>query len=199
MAARRERNKDKTRATILNAAKLLFSQKGFKGTSIHDIEIASKVSKGLILHHFGTKELLYTAVRESLTQAYIASLSAFKPTKANLNRITESAVRASFMHTKENDDFRRVALWSYLEGMDESDEMEKLFTEALVATVKTGQAAGKLRSDINPLIMPFIIKGAIDFWIRKRSLIEYLVEKDRGPKLLNDNDFIAALSALMTK
>lgn len=44
---------------IAEAAKLLFSQKGYLGTSIEDIIEASESSKGNLYHHFNNKEGLF--------------------------------------------------------------------------------------------------------------------------------------------
>jgi len=64
MNDRRQRDKNRTIQEVLIAATSLFSEKGLHGTSIRDIENASGVSKGLIMHHFGSKENLYTAVQD---------------------------------------------------------------------------------------------------------------------------------------
>ena len=76
MNDRRQRDKEQTVQDILKAAIDLFSQKGLHGTSLRDIEKASGVSKGLILHHFETKENLYAAVQDSLNQAYVSWMAA---------------------------------------------------------------------------------------------------------------------------
>jgi AcrR family transcriptional regulator len=200
MGERRERNKEKTQAAILRAAKRAFSAKGFRGTSIHDIELGSKVSKGLILHHFGSKEKLYRAVRESLNAEYYASLAALERPRGD-PAISKTAIRAALRHTKENDAFRRIALWTYLEGRasraaergGRGSESDRRFVEALAAAVREGQAAGYLRKDLDARILPFIIKGAIDFWIQQASLVEQL----SGDGALDDEAFVEALARLV--
>lgn len=197
MAKRRERNKEKTRAAILKAATLIFSKKGFKGTSLHDIELASRVSKGLILHHFGSKEKLYRAVHESLNKDYAASLLKLGPVPYRSKMSPESVIRTALSYTKGNDDFRRVALWSYLEGKDRALETGKRIVETLVRAVKEGQAAGFLRKDIDARIMPFVIKGTIDFWIQQAPLVEQIAKAGPEGPPLNDEALVSALAALM--
>ena len=72
MVNRRQRDKDQTVQEILTATRRLFSEKGLHGTSLRDIEMASGISKGLILHHFESKENLYAAVQDLLIQEYTA-------------------------------------------------------------------------------------------------------------------------------
>jgi TetR/AcrR family transcriptional regulator len=181
---RRARNKAKTKDEILAAAESLFARQGFSGTSFSDIESASGVSKPLILHHFGSKEGLYAALREKLNAEYSEELSLPKDTAQDIRVFVESTIRASYEFTKANDAFRRLGLWAYLEGIDEAGEGERLFTENLVAGVRAGQAAGAIRKDLDPLVMPFIVKGAIDFWIRKGALIRAIGGAEGGEALV---------------
>ncbi len=50
-----------TRKNILRTAALLFSQRGYSGTSFRDITRASKIGLGSLVYHFGVKENLYAA------------------------------------------------------------------------------------------------------------------------------------------
>jgi TetR/AcrR family transcriptional regulator len=191
MTKRRSRDKEKTRAEILAAAETLFARSGYSGTSIDAIASASGVSKGLILHHFGTKEGLYKAIREKLNAAYAEDIAASGKGGGDRAALLEAMLRATLSHTIENDAFRRIGLWSYLEGIDETGEQEKRITEGLVTAIKAGQSAGLIRGDIDPFLLPFIIKGAIDFWIRKRRVLREI----GGPE---DRDaLVHALAKLM--
>ena len=50
------------RLAILRAARLLFSERGFRGVSIDDVAREAGVSKGLVLYHFVSKDRLFTHV-----------------------------------------------------------------------------------------------------------------------------------------
>lgn len=52
------------RARILREAFTLFAEKGFAATSLGDVAAAAEISKPGVLHHFGSKEGLYSAVLE---------------------------------------------------------------------------------------------------------------------------------------
>ena len=198
--ARRTRDKDKTVQDILKAAKHLFSERGLFGTSIRDIENASGVSKGLILHHFGTKEDLYAAVQDMLAKEYIDMMSAQRQQSSeDFQKMVTSAIRSSFMHTKGNRDYRRISLWSYLEGRERNTELEQRFRAALITAMRTGQQSGLVRDDIDAFLMPFIIKGTIDYWIQKEQLIEKLTEDDKNQEGGLDELLIDALTKLFLK
>lgn len=51
-----------TKARILDAAIALVSQRGIDGTTVRDVAAYAKVSLATVLHYFGSKEGLHTAV-----------------------------------------------------------------------------------------------------------------------------------------
>jgi AcrR family transcriptional regulator len=54
-----------TKKAVLDAARQLFNENGYEGTSIHDIVNASGVSVGSIYHQFGGKSEVFHALVES--------------------------------------------------------------------------------------------------------------------------------------
>jgi len=199
MADRRQRDKDQTTQDILTAAKRLFSEKGLHGTSLRDLEKASGVSKGLILHHFETKENLYIAVQDLLIQEYTAQMAARREVSKDLLEMITNAIRESLSYNKKNTEFRRIALWSYLEGLERNTELEKRFTASLINGMRMGQESGLVRDDINAFLMPFIIRGTIDYWIRKESLRGEMSTEAQNHDGAADNDLVEALVKLMLK
>lgn len=196
---RRSRDKEKTIQDVLTAAKRLFSERGLYGTSIRDIEHASGVSKGLILHHFDTKEKLYLAVQDQMIQEYVAMMDAQRQTSQNLRELIAVAIRSAFMHTKRNRDFHRISLWSYLEGQERSVELEERFTVAIASAMRAGQQSGLVRDDIEATLMPFIVRGTIDNWIRKERLVKSLIAKGEIKKNVSDESLIDALTKLFLR
>jgi AcrR family transcriptional regulator len=59
---RRQEYKELTRAALLSAAGEQFARGGFSATSVDDIAIAARVSKGTVYHHFTDKAELFEAV-----------------------------------------------------------------------------------------------------------------------------------------
>ena len=126
MNDRRQRDKDQTIQDVLTAATRLFSQKGLHGTSLRNIEEASGVSKGLIMHHFQTKENLYVAVQDDLNRTYIAWMAAQRETSQDLLTAIENGIKGSLSYLKTNEAYRRIVLWSYLEGLERTTELLSL-------------------------------------------------------------------------
>lgn len=56
---KREDQKERRRAEILNVALDLFSRRGYGSTKVADIVAECKISMGLLFHYFETKEVLF--------------------------------------------------------------------------------------------------------------------------------------------
>jgi len=199
MNDRRQRDKEQTIQDVLTAATHLFSRKGLHGTSIRDIEKASGVSKGLIMHHFETKGNLYAAVQDNLNQTYIAWMAAQRETSRGLLTAIETGIKGSLSYLKTNKEFRRIVLWSYLEGHERTTELDKRFTASLIESMRVGQEDGLVRDDVKAFVLPFIIRGAIDYWIRGESLRGELYAETQNDNELSDEDLVDALVKLMLK
>jgi AcrR family transcriptional regulator len=58
----KERNADRSRESILDAAESLFADQGFEGTSLNEVGLKAGVSRGTPGYFFGSKAELYQAV-----------------------------------------------------------------------------------------------------------------------------------------
>lgn len=69
----RERS-EATRAALLGAARTLFIEKGYGGTSTPEVVAQAKVTRGALYHHFADKTALFRAVIEAEAQAVAAEI-----------------------------------------------------------------------------------------------------------------------------
>lgn len=84
---------DRTRHDILEAASRLFSERGYEGTGIRDIENAAGVNRGVVTYHFGNKEDIWKAVAEHVFAPYVRDLLS----KKELILALEPAARRRFL------------------------------------------------------------------------------------------------------
>ncbi len=135
----RERNPDRTRAAILDAAEKLFALKGFDGTSLSEVGTAAGVSRGTPGYFFGSKAELYQAVldrsfaevREAVRAGRARALASQQHTKA----ILAGAVSDYFDFLAARPHFIRLIEREALNGGSHLDEVSHLSAgqEALAA------------------------------------------------------------------
>lgn len=87
----RQRDPERTKARILQAALEEFAAKGFAGARVSEIATRAGVNKQLISYYFGGKEGLYQA----LNTRWQAEESAFADPSASLGELAASYVRAN--------------------------------------------------------------------------------------------------------
>ncbi len=92
--ARRDEYKELTRAAVLEAAAANFADRGYAATTIDEIALAARVSKGAVYHHFADKAAVFEAVfREGQVQLLENVAAAAAPISDPWERL-DSALRA---------------------------------------------------------------------------------------------------------
>ena len=64
-----------TRAALLDAARHLFSTKGYSNSGREEIVASAGVTRGVLQHHFGDKQSLFVAVYEVVEQEVVANIA----------------------------------------------------------------------------------------------------------------------------
>ncbi|ANY66246.1 TetR family transcriptional regulator [Paenibacillus sp. BIHB 4019] len=102
---------EQTKKKVASAARALFAQKGYKGTSIEDIVEATESSKGNIYYHFKSKEGLFLYLLEEWDleweQKWNEQQALYETSTEKLYAIVEQSVMDDFSHplTKAADEF----------------------------------------------------------------------------------------------
>ena len=108
MTSQAERRSTTIRA-ILDAARKLFTTRGFEQTSVDDIAARAGVAKGAVYHHFDSKELIFARVFEEMT----AELAALVPPAVQAGKdLLDSIGRGTlkYLTSISSDEFRQVLL-----------------------------------------------------------------------------------------
>jgi AcrR family transcriptional regulator len=92
-APRRRLRRPERRRSLLDAAVAAFGEGGYHATSLDAVVARAGVSKPVLYDHFPSKEALYVAVLEDLSDAMLATLARrARPAAAGLEERLESAV-----------------------------------------------------------------------------------------------------------
>lgn len=139
----RQRDPERTKARILDAAKAEFGAKGYAAARVSDIADRAGVNKQLISYYFGGKEGLYT----ELANRWREASSELSAREAPLDAVVAGFV----MSTVSDWDWARVMAWQNLSGHDDpSGGLEVHSLRAQVADIERRQAAGEIPAELDP-------------------------------------------------
>jgi AcrR family transcriptional regulator len=158
--------KDPVRQRILAAARELFAQHGYEGTSVRDITARAKANLAAITYHFGSKEALFHAVISSVAEPLVEAVSqAAQAPGTPLQRI-DLALRAANRHVQANPWAPPVML-RQLAGSGRLPEplvqAWKRNITTLVGLITAGQQDGSIRAG-DPLLLALSAIGQVFFF-----------------------------------
>src|SRR2546426_24035 len=145
--AGRERNPERSRERILDAALEEFAANGLAGARVDAIARRAGLNKQLISHHFGGKEALYRAVMAARRSQPGGGRGGME-----LGELP-GALATLFDRAGRDPAWIRVLLWEVLEDPDVGDREDEARREryrSRVAWVEREQAAGRLPADAEP-------------------------------------------------
>lgn len=96
--AQRKKQKEHTRARILDAAYRLFSRRGLAATTTLEVAKRAKVSHGLIFAHFATREELVTAVVAEFSERVVVRIHDLVQAKASLREVLAAHLAGLSQH-----------------------------------------------------------------------------------------------------
>ncbi len=138
----KQRDPERTKARILQAALEEFAAKGFAGARVGEIAARAGMNKQLISYYFGGKEGLYQA----LSASWQREESAFADRGATLGELAAGYVRAN----AERRDYGRLMAW---QGLTDDAPPDPGFADDLrrdVEQLRRRQEAGELPADLDP-------------------------------------------------
>jgi AcrR family transcriptional regulator len=154
------------REAILRSAAAAFAEKGYAGTSMDDVAAASGITKLIVYRHFSSKEELYDAVLEGVSERgremFIAGLAAGRPGSGAVQalltvaREDPAAFTLLWRHAVREPQFAAHAATIRGRGVRAA--------EGLLATA--GMEPGRVRSWAAETIMSFLVLSVIH-WLEE--------------------------------
>ena len=183
-APARPRDAERTKASILKAAREEFCEQGFNGARVDAIADRAKANKRLLYHYFGNKEALSEAV---LLDAYQEirrgerelRISQYDPVEA-VDRI----IRFTFRHFLANPWFPRLLSVENLQNarfvkrIKNVEEIRSPIVGELHEIVKRGHAEGIFRTDVDPMQLYISIISLCYFYVSNMATLSVVFGKD---------------------
>ena len=170
--AGRERNPERSRERIIEAALGEFAAKGFAGARVAAIARRAGLNQQLISHHFGGKLGLYRAVMAQRRRRGGGEL-------IGVPEQMPDALADFFDRAGGDPDWVRVLLWEALEAPEAGaevagrDERRARYDER-VAWVESEQAAGRLPTDLDPTMLLMTLLGSALYPLLRPDVCEIM-------------------------
>lgn len=151
----RQRDPERTKARILEAAKEEFGSKGFAAARVSEIAARAGVNKQLISYYFGGKEGLYNELTSAMQQSYRAVADPGRKL---------SDVASDFAQPGRHDHrLARLFLWENLtDGAQDAVgvESQREFLGHQIDYMRARQEAGDFPADLDPAMLMLILMAA---------------------------------------
>ena len=158
-----------TSAKILKAARALFVERGFSGTSMGQIAIKAGVNHSLLFHHFKNKQNLWQDVKQAIFEEGRSAYEHLPSLDQSLESFLKELISRSILFYKNNTDIVRMINWQRL---DSSKEQATDFTllkesqnwiDACVHFQQTGEIDKNLKPEfIVTLVFSIVSSIAMD-------------------------------------
>lgn len=191
-AAPRQRNPERTRQAILDAARSEFCQYGFSGARVERISRKSKTNNRMIYHYFGNKEGVYLAVLESVygeirKREQRLDLANAEPIEGMRKLILFTfdffANRSDFLALISNENILKA---KFLKRLPSIQAMTVPLVEVIRNLLERGQRQGKFRAGVDPVQLYVSIVAQSQLHISNRHTLSVLFNQD-----LTDPDWLA--------
>jgi AcrR family transcriptional regulator len=180
-----QRNPDRTRRRILQAAIRLFAKGGFHAVAVDEIVQQAGVNKRMVYHYFGSKDALFEAalveVYQRIEKIEFHAVERGQSPREKLARLLESY----FEFLDAEPEFTRLLQWENLEKGRHLTKTNHLLTKnpfmaRFRAIVDDGIASGQFRPDLNVphLLIHFI--GLCFIYHSNRFSLSQSLELDLG-------------------
>ena len=157
MAGIREQKKKKTKTAILDAAMILFSQKGYDNTSIEQLSRAAGIGKGTIYTYFRTKSEIFLAFCEEQLEFVYKELAEKTNSEAPLIQQLLTLFMGEFQFIYRNKEFGRILMKETVFPkeltVERSGELHSKYIDLLVPMFQHAQKRGELRTDLELILV----------------------------------------------
>ncbi len=163
---------DATRQRIVDAAAKIFAQKGYGHARLTDIATEAQSHAGGIYYYFASREELVEEVlrrsTERTIQAVNAQLNALPGSATSRDKV-EAAIVGQMEEILSHDSYTAAFLKIFPQVPESVKKRHRpvlrQFFEIWRKIIHDGQAAGEIRSDIDPAVIRLSIVGSIQWSI----------------------------------
>jgi len=179
---RRREGREQTTVAIIDAAEMLFAERGYTAVSVRDIAAEAGVSHALVHRYLGTKEQVYRAtLARSENEIRDAA-----PAEGDLLEATRLMLREATLHQRRH---VRLVAHTALHGLpSEQNDVRFAATERLLEIARVAAAAEGDARDPDAPDPNFVVASIVAMligWSTARELLLQVVDLE-----MSDDEFV---------
>jgi len=162
-ASRRDRNKLRTRARILDAARRLFTERGVAGTTIEDLADLADVARATFFNYFPSKTAVVDTILAELDTEFYEQLGAAMARDISTRTLLREFFRESGQGIVDSREFQLVMIAESeksLAGIGTDDDRYQVMIGHFKRVADRGVARGDVRTDYPSDLLAEILVGA---------------------------------------
>ncbi len=162
-ASRRDRNKLRTRARILDAARRLFTERGVAGTTIEDLADLADVARATFFNYFPSKTAVVDTILAELDGAFYEQLGATMARDISTQALLREFFTVSGQSIVDSREFQLVMIAESeksLAGIGTDDDRYQVMIGHFKRVADRGVARGDVRTDYPSDLLAEILVGA---------------------------------------
>lgn len=191
IAERKEREKERRRKAIIDAAERVFFSRGMERATMDEVAEAAELSKGTLYLYFKNKnELLHAIVGRGLKILYSRFTAAVEKAEKGIDKI-KALGKAYFEFFKEEPDYYAAMLHQDTYEVDPETlknnpnfaiciELGNKLFALMQEAVRIGIEDGSIRRDIDPVKLSLVLWGHSSGVLHLMKSKKFLVEKMFG-------------------
>lgn len=159
---------------------------------MRELAAATGISQPLIHHYFGSKEQLYTEVKEQVMERYVPYMRQAEQSAPGSFGIA-AEITGLYRFLEQNKTLLKLAAWTRLEGDNTPWPRERDLIQRVCDRIRSEQARGSLRADIRPLSLTMMLIGVVYYWLEYRDYYKALL----GDTELDDDTYLSQSIAVL--
>lgn len=179
-----QRDPERTKRAIIEAATGEFVSKGFAGASVNEIAARANVNKRMLYHYFGKKDELYIAVIEKIYASLRAAQSQLDLTGLSPVEAIERMILFTWDYYLKHPELLRIMSAENMENaryVTRSTQISNFnapLMTVLQEVLDRGVREGVFRRDIDPMQLYLSIAGLGAFYVVTRFSLSAIFGRD---------------------
>jgi AcrR family transcriptional regulator len=172
------------RRSIIGAARALFANKGYSGTTVDEIVAKAKTTKPMLYYYFGSKEGLFAAVLEDVYTGMREIENSLRVTDLPAAEAMRKVVQVTFDYHANNPEWVRlisIANIHYAKHLRSSHTIATKnipIIEIMRSLLRQGTLEGVFRSDVDPLHLHLLIISLCYYRVSNRHTWKAIFRRD---------------------